>query len=117
MSKSFTDATFEIDDKGIAVFTMNRPDVLNALTSDLKNDLIRMLDLVQGNDDVNALILTGTGRAFCAGGNVKGMNDPANSEPAMARVRMMKMHEWLVRLHNLDCPVIAAVNELAPDIT
>ncbi|MFP6725398.1 MAG: enoyl-CoA hydratase/isomerase family protein, partial [Alphaproteobacteria bacterium] len=75
MSDSFTDATFEIGDKGIAVFTMNRPDVLNALTPDLKDDFIRMLELVQGNDDVNALILTGTGRAFCAGGNVKGMGD------------------------------------------
>ena len=113
MSKSFTDATLEIDDKGVAVFKMNRPDVLNALTPELKNDLIRMLDLVQGNDDINALILTGTGRAFCAGGNVKGMNDPENAEPEKVRVRMMKMHEWLVRLHNLDCPVIAAVNGLA----
>ena len=113
MNKSFTDAIFEIDDNGIAVFTMNRPDVLNALTPELKNDLIRMLDRVQGNNDIYALILTGTGRAFCAGGNVKGMNDPENSDAEKVRARMMKMHEWLVRLHNLDCPVIAAVNGLA----
>ena len=113
MSDSFTDAAFEIDDKGIAVFTMNRPDVLNALTPDLKDDFIRMLELVQGNDDINALILTGTGRAFCAGGNVKGMGDSGQVQPEKARARMMKMHEWLVRLHNLDCPVIAAVNGLA----
>ncbi len=113
MSHKFTDATFEIDDKGIAVFTMNRPDVLNALTPDLKNDFIGMLDLVQGNDDVSALILTGIGRAFCAGGNVKGMGNSKETQPEKARAKMLEMHEWLVRLHNLDCPVIAAVNGLA----
>ena len=113
MSDSFTDATFKIDDQGIAVFTMNRPDVLNALTPDLKDDFIRMLELVQGNDEINALILTGKGRAFCAGGNVKEMGNSGQIQPENARARMMKMHEWLVRLHNLDCPVIAAVNGLA----
>ena len=73
MSDTFTDAIFEIDGDGIATFTMNRPDVLNALTPGLKDDYIRMLDAVQGNDAVKALIITGTGRGFSAGGNVKGM--------------------------------------------
>ena len=113
MSETFTDAIFEIDDNGIATFTMNRPDVLNALTDGLKDDFIRMLDTVQSNDDVNVLILTGTERAFSAGGNVKGMGDPTRAQPTRARSRLMRMHEWLVRLHNLDCPVIAAGNGLA----
>jgi len=113
MSDRFTDAIFEIDENGIATFTMNRADVLNALTAGLKDDYIRMLDAVQGNDAVKALIITGTGRGFSAGGNVKGMGDPETSKPEKARTRMMKTHEWLVRLHNLDCPVIAAVNGLA----
>jgi len=113
MSDTFSDSIFEIDDDGIATFTMNRPDVLNALTPGLKDDYIRMLDMVQGNDAVKALIITGTGRGFSAGGNVKGMGDPKQSKPENARSHMMKMHEWLVRLHNLDCPVIAAVNGLA----
>ncbi len=113
MSDEFIDSTFEVDSNGIAIFTMNRPDVLNALTPDLKDDFIRMLDTVQGNDDIKALILTGTGRAFCAGGNVKGMGGEEPPQPDKARATMMKMHEWLVRLHNLDCPVIAAVNGLA----
>ena len=113
MSDTFTDSKFKTDGNGIATFTMNRPDVLNALTPGLKNDYIRMLDMVQGNDAVKALIITGTGRGFSAGGNVKGMGDPEQSKPENARSRMMKMHEWLVRLHNLDCPVIAAVNGLA----
>ena len=56
MSDTFTDSIFETDGNGIATFTMNRPDVLNALTPGLKNDYIRMLDMVQGNDAVKALI-------------------------------------------------------------
>jgi 2-(1,2-epoxy-1,2-dihydrophenyl)acetyl-CoA isomerase len=113
MTDTFTDAIFEIDGHGIATFTMNRPDVLNALTPGLKDDYIRMLDIVQDNDAVKALILTGTGRAFSAGGNVKAMGNAEQPQPDQARKRILKMHEWLVRLHNLDCPVIAAVDGLA----
>lgn len=113
MSGTFIDAIFKIDDTGIATFTINRPDILNALTPELKDDFVLLLDTVQGNDAVKALIITGTGRAFSAGGNVKGMGDAANTKPEKTRDRMMKLHEWLVRLHNLDCPVIAAVNGLA----
>ncbi len=113
MSDVYTDATFNIDDNGVALFTMNRPDVLNALTDGMKADYLRMLDTVQGNDDVKALIITGTGRAFSAGGNVKAMGDPERSGPVNSRSRILRMHEWLERLHNLDCPVIAAVDGMA----
>jgi 2-(1,2-epoxy-1,2-dihydrophenyl)acetyl-CoA isomerase len=113
MSDSYTDATFTIDDNGVALFTMNRPDILNALTDDLKADYVRMLDNVQGNDAVKALIITGTGRAFSAGGNVKAMGDPERSKPVGGRSRILQLHDWFERLHNLDCPVIAAVDGMA----
>ena len=113
MSKDYTDATLDIDDNGIALFTMNRPDVLNALTDGMKTDFVRMLDTVQGNDDVKALIIAGNGRAFCAGGNVKSMGNPERAGPVNGRSRLLKMHEWLERLYNLDCPVIAAVDGIA----
>lgn len=113
MSKDYTDATLDIDDSGIALFTMNRPDVLNALTDGMKTDFVRMLDTVQGNDDVKALIIAGNGRAFCAGGNVKSMGNPERAGPVNGRSRLLKMHEWLERLYNLDCPVIAAVDGIA----
>ena len=113
MSDTYTDATFAIDDNGVALFTMNRPDILNALTDDLKADYVRMLDTVQSNDAVKALIITGTGRAFSAGGNVKAMGDPERSKPVNGRSRILQLHDWLERLHNLDCPVIAAVDGMA----
>ncbi len=113
MSAAYTDATFAIDDNGVALFTMNRPDVLNALTDELKADYVRMLDTVQSNDAVKALIIAGNGRAFSAGGNVKAMGDPERSKPVNGRSRILQLHDWFERLHNLDCPVIAAVDGMA----
>ena len=114
MPHEYKDATFSISD-GVAEFTMNRPDVLNALTQDLRRDYRAMLDTVQGNDDVRALILRGEGRAFSAGGDVKGMGERMNSKVQLAKTRdgLMELHDWLERLYNLDCPVIAAVDGLA----
>ena len=92
MSEAYTDATFNIDDSGIAVFTMNRPDILNALTDELKADYVRMLDAVQSNDDVKVLIITGNGRAFSAGGNVKAMGDPKRAQPVNGRSQIGRAH-------------------------
>lgn len=113
MNAAYTDATFEINGDGIAVFTMNRPDLLNALTDEMKADYGRMLDAVESNDDIKALIIAGNGRAFSAGGNVKAMGDPERSKPVNGRSRILRLHDWFERLHNLDCPVIAAVDGMA----
>ncbi|MEQ9642984.1 MAG: enoyl-CoA hydratase/isomerase family protein [Alphaproteobacteria bacterium] len=114
MAHTYTDATFAVDD-GIAEFTMNRPDVLNALTDGLRVDYKAMLDEVQGNGDIRALILRGEGRAFSAGGNVKNMGERMNAKAQLTETRdgLIAMHDWLERLYNLDCPVIAAVDGLA----
>jgi len=114
MAESYRDATFEVKD-GVGEFTMNRPDILNALTDDLRLDYQRMLAEVQGNDDVRALIIRGEGRAFSAGGNVKGMSErrKENVQGYKNRERLLALHDWLERLYNLDCPVIAAVDGYA----
>jgi 2-(1,2-epoxy-1,2-dihydrophenyl)acetyl-CoA isomerase len=113
VSDGYTDATFSIDDNGVALFTMNRPDILNALTDEMKAEFVRMLDTVQGNEDVKVLIVAANGRAFSAGGNVKAMGEPTRSVPVNTRTRLLKLHDWFERLHNLDCPVIAAVDGMA----
>ncbi|MBT6275055.1 MAG: enoyl-CoA hydratase/isomerase family protein, partial [Chromatiales bacterium] len=111
MTLPMTDAVFECKD-GIARFTMNRPDLLNALTEDIKNDFASMLDYVEGNAEVGALVLAGAGRAFSAGGNVKNMQS-TGEEPTVFRNRVRTMHTWMQRLFELDCPVIAEVDGLA----
>jgi enoyl-CoA hydratase/carnithine racemase len=57
----------------VAVITLNRPEVRNALSDDLTPALRRMIKACGENPDVGVLLITGAGTAFCAGGNVKGM--------------------------------------------
>jgi 2-(1,2-epoxy-1,2-dihydrophenyl)acetyl-CoA isomerase len=64
---------FEQSD-GVAWITLNRPDTLNAMSNDMMRSLGETLDRCATDDDVRAVVLTGAGdRAFCAGGDVKGM--------------------------------------------
>ena len=57
----------------VAIITLNRPDVRNALSDNLTPALRRMIKACGDNPDVGALLITGAGKAFCAGGNVKAM--------------------------------------------
>src|SRR6266446_1479459 len=57
----------------VAVITLNRPEVRNALSDHLTPALRTMIKSCGENSDVGALLITGAGTAFCAGGNVKGM--------------------------------------------
>jgi enoyl-CoA hydratase/carnithine racemase len=63
---TFTDILFDVSD-GIATITLHRPDALNAFTNQMVRDLKVAFDEVDGNDDIRALVMTGSGRAFCAG--------------------------------------------------
>src|SRR5258707_14646972 len=57
----------------VAIITLNRPEVRNALSDDLTPALRTMIKICGENPDVGLLLITGAGTAFCAGGNVKGM--------------------------------------------
>ena len=62
----------EIDDEGVAVITMDRPERRNAMTGDMMDGLALALREVEVASDVRCVVLTGAGGAFCAGGDVKG---------------------------------------------
>ncbi|MEC9346374.1 MAG: enoyl-CoA hydratase/isomerase family protein [Pseudomonadota bacterium] len=113
MTHEYKATRFTIGDNGVAHFVMARPDILNPLTDDLRRDFVAMLDEVEGNTKVRALVISGEGRAFSAGGDVKGMAARKFGDQISARQRMYSTHNWLERLWNLDCPVIAAVDGLA----
>ncbi len=65
-SRSFTTIEFEVS-AGVATITLNRPEQLNALDPTMERELLQVWDLVDGDDDVRAAVVTGAGRAFCAG--------------------------------------------------
>src|SRR5262245_26700026 len=67
------DVLFEKRDSGVAKITLNRPDSLNAMGGDLMPLLANHLRECSTDPDVRCVVLTGAGRAFCAGGDVKNM--------------------------------------------
>jgi len=97
----------------VATFTLNRPEALNALSWEMRDDFKALVDFVEGNEAIGALVLAGEGRAFCAGGDVTTMTSRVDDGPGPSRQHILNVHQWLLRLHNIDCPVIAAVDGLA----
>lgn len=95
---------------GVLTVTLNQPDTRNALTDELTSGLRDAVARAQEDDAVRAVVLTGSGGSFCAGGNVKGMGRLVN-DPLARQRRMAESHRRLVLpLVNLPKPVVAALN-------
>jgi len=90
---------------GIGIVTLNRPDRLNAINLQLIFDLEDVLDEVYEDAEVKALILTGAGRGFCAGADVKGPQTPPTTRRTI-RTRYM----FYSKLEDMGKPAIAAIN-------
>jgi enoyl-CoA hydratase/carnithine racemase len=107
---------YEVDG-GIATLTFNRPDKRNAMSDELRTQFIRALEQVAADTGVRALVLTGAGKAFCAGGDIAGMerrmNAPASEIAFNGWHRQQRVHHCQALLHTLPKPVIAAVNGAA----
>jgi enoyl-CoA hydratase/carnithine racemase len=97
-------------DDGVGVLTLNRPEVLNALDPALLALLLAELDALRRDDEVGCAVVTGAGRAFCAGADLKAMRGMGADEFA-ALVRTFRDLAFAVR--GLGKPVIAAVNGYA----
>ena len=99
---------YEVSD-GVATITLNRPDALNSTNDQLYRELTGLIKTVAEDANIGCVILTGAGRGFCAGADVKSMN------PDMKPLARRKRHRGILRdvlypLTNLEKPVIAAVN-------
>jgi len=107
MDKDLIEAVSE----GVATLTLNRPDRLNALSAPIMEGLLEALPRLAGDSSIGAIVLTGAGRAFCAGGDVKRMaaqTVPRSGEEDVARLR--KNMEISRLLHEIPKPTIAMVN-------
>ncbi|HLI66883.1 MAG TPA: enoyl-CoA hydratase [Caulobacteraceae bacterium] len=74
-----TDQLIETIEDGVATLTMNRPEARNALTSDMQAALSEAVPRLAADRSVRCVVITGAGRAFCAGGDVKGFAEAAQS--------------------------------------
>ncbi|RST51000.1 enoyl-CoA hydratase/isomerase family protein [Variovorax sp. MHTC-1] len=99
---------------GIAVLTLNRPEKRNAISDAMRSELIAALEQVAGDAKIRALVLTGNGKGFCAGGDVAGMqrrmDAPAGEVGFNGWTRQQRVHHSIALLHTMPKPVIAAVN-------
>jgi enoyl-CoA hydratase/carnithine racemase len=121
VSGAYETLRYAVED-GVAVITLNRPDKLNAFTIQMMDEMLHALDRVDADDAVRALIVTGEGRAFCAGADLSAGADAfvfEGDEPIVGPDGQLNYAaegardgggRVTLRLYNLLKPVIAAIN-------
>jgi 2-(1,2-epoxy-1,2-dihydrophenyl)acetyl-CoA isomerase len=94
-----------------ATLTLNRPDALNAVDPQLGADLLAAVQEAAADDAVRAVVLTGAGRAFCSGADLKaGLRTDADGRPELGTLLRERYHPIVEGLREMPKPVIAAVN-------
>ncbi len=123
---SYETLTWDVDADGIATLTLHRPDALNAFSVTMARELEQVFLTDARDDDVRAVVVTGSGRAFCAGmdlsaeGNVFGLDESLAPTPEELRTHLTEApYDDGVRdtggrvtlaIHALPKPVVAAIN-------
>jgi enoyl-CoA hydratase/carnithine racemase len=103
------------EEGGIATMTLNRPDEMNALSPAMRESMYQVVENISKDKTVRVLIITGAGRAFCSGADVKSLAENANrptsrERPDEAGGRRVSLH---VLMQKCEKPIIAAVNGVA----
>jgi 2-(1,2-epoxy-1,2-dihydrophenyl)acetyl-CoA isomerase len=108
---AYENILYDVSDR-IATVTLNRPDAMNATTDELYQELQQLLGEIAADTSVGCVILTGAGKGFCAGADLKARRDH------MTPIQLRARHRWILKdilepLFRLEKPVIAAVNGAA----
>jgi 2-(1,2-epoxy-1,2-dihydrophenyl)acetyl-CoA isomerase len=110
---SFTYILCEVIDR-VSVLTLNRPEVLNAFSGTMREELLQALQQTATDPQVRCVMITGAGQAFCAGGDVASMAElQARNDAAVIRERMVVGGKVVQQIRRMPKPVIAAVNGAA----
>jgi 2-(1,2-epoxy-1,2-dihydrophenyl)acetyl-CoA isomerase len=107
-------STIDVETRGaVALVTINRPDSSNTLNLQVAMDLLAAAMTCGRSPSVRAVVLTGAGRNFCFGGDLRGMLAKGQSADAYLRELTTYLHEAISHFVRMDPPVIAAVNGTA----
>ena len=98
--------------KKIAYITLSRPERLNSFDIKLGNELYKILKKSTKDDNIRAVVIKGTGKGFCGGGDVKEMYD-AENKPEFLRKLTKLIHKCVIEMRTMEKPVIAEVNGAA----
>ena len=103
----------ERHDGGVVLLTLALPDRRNAMTAELTAEWGSTVASLRGDRSVRCVVVTGEGKAFCAGGDVSWLASEPDASPADLRDRMLPFYTTWLSLRALDVPSIAAVNGAA----
>lgn len=93
----------KIDEHGVAVLTLNDPERRNALSQAMVGDIVATFDWLEREDEARAVVITGAGRAFCAGADL-------SSLAGASQASLRDIYEGFLRIAESPLPVVAAVN-------
>lgn len=102
---------------GIATVYLNRPEKRNAMSDDMRTEFIHVLEQIAADNAIRALVLTGNGKGFCAGGDIAGMQRRMDAPTGDIAIngwrRQQRVHHAISLLYTMPKPTIAAVNGAA----
>ena len=101
----------------VAIITLNRPEVRNAINDQMRQELIATFEWADRSREIRSIILTGSGKGFCSGGDIGGMRERLNAPPGEVTYngwqRQKQTHRSVAVIHGSTKPVIAAMNGAA----
>jgi 2-(1,2-epoxy-1,2-dihydrophenyl)acetyl-CoA isomerase len=98
---------------GIATITLNRPEAYNALDMQMAHEFHEAIVACSEDEAVRVVVITGSGKAFCAGGDVKGFGEKLNTIGAHVKLLTTELHSAVSRMVRMLKPTITAVNGVA----
>lgn len=109
---TYDNLLFEVED-GLATMTFNRPDAANGMDLAMMKEMFEVSIRCDEDPAIRALIVTGRGRFFSAGGDLKGFHDAGDDVGSLLKEMTAYLHASISRFARMDAPVVAAVNGVA----
>ncbi len=110
---NFEQVELDVQD-GVATLSLNRPDKRNAMSDQMRTEFIEAMEYIAIETSIRALVLTGKGKGFCAGGDISGMEKRLSASVGELAIngwrRQLRVHHAVSLLFDLPKPTIAAVN-------
>lgn len=110
----YTAIRYEVADRVVTI-TFDQPEVMNPMTTEMVTETIDALDRAGRDDDIAAIIITGAGRAFSAGGDVRQLGDSGTQPPTAfeRRAWLRRTQRLILAIRSVEKPVLAAINGVA----